>query len=289
MTYTSRCIHYFYILKKLGYIHVIFLRFGDMTARTCLSKWLQPHFNKYPNFGAASKSLAAFFKVDSSIGQMRMMAVQKQTELMKKSKPQVKRTHGSSDGSEDEKPKMEVLTDIYNLGSCKQTAKEEVASSIFAQSSQGISFSSQSSHDSEGNAGKVNIVNINQKKKKIKLSANKCTDFSSNETKQESEIECKRASSSKNEAQNMALVYTKRLQACFGKGKAWDLFKSCFRKYKELKKFEELVPVLNEIVQKQDEEDTLLEDFKCFVVAKDLSEFHLFCNVTAPQLLLHKK
>merc|ERR1712118_166559 len=130
-----------------------------------------------------------------------------------------------------------------------QTVKKEVASSIFAQSSQGISFSSQTTHESEGNAGKVNIVNINQKKKKIKLSANKCSDFSSIDAKQMPAIECKKESSSKNEAQNMALVYTKRLQACFGKGKAWDLFKSCFRKYKELKSFEELVPVLNEIVQ----------------------------------------
>ena len=62
------------------------------------------------------KSLASFFKVDSYVGHQRQAAVQKQTEMMQKSKAQVKRTHRSSDDSEeDSKPKLEVLQDIYNV------------------------------------------------------------------------------------------------------------------------------------------------------------------------------
>ena len=135
-----------------------------MTARTCLSKWLQPHFNKFANFGAASKSLASFFKVDSYVGHQRLMAVQRQTEMMQKSKAQVKRSHKSSDDSEeDSKPKLEVLQDIYNVQSGGE--KPVVASSIYAQSSKGIDFSCSQKQES-GGEGKV-AVNPAPKRKKI--------------------------------------------------------------------------------------------------------------------------
>ena len=42
-------------------------------------RWLQPHFQKYPNLGAAIKSVANFFKVDGVVGSLRMAAVEAQT------------------------------------------------------------------------------------------------------------------------------------------------------------------------------------------------------------------
>ena len=248
-----------------------------MTARTCLSKWLQPHFQKYPNFGAASKSLAAFFKVDSPVGQERMMAVQKQTELMQQGKNKgIKRSISSTDTSEDNKPKAEVLQDIYNVD-IKQE-KEEVASSIFCQSSQGISFSSVPIKPIIKQEPQVTIHSA-PKKKKIKLSTNKSTNFSDTTSEVKSEV---KAEPVKDERTNL-VQYTKRLQELLGKDKL-PMMKSCLKSYKAKQSFEELGPLLREIVMNQDEDDTILEEFKCFVLARDLSDFHLFCNVTAPQL-----
>ena len=257
-----------------------FCRFGDMTARTCLSKWLQPHFQKYRNFGEASKSLAAFFKVDSQIGQMRMLAVQKQTELMQQGKNKgIKRSISSSDTSEDIKPKTEVLQDIYNVD-IKQESKEEVANSIFCQSSQGISFSSTSVPIKPVIKAEPQVtIHAAPKKKKIKLSTNKSTNFS--DTTSEAQTVSK-AEPVKDERTSL-VQYSKRLQELLGKDKL-PMMKSCIRSYKAKQSFEELGPLLNEIVMKQDEGDTILEEFKCFVMARDLSDFHLFCNVTAPQL-----
>ena len=262
---------------------VIFLdsRFGDMTARTCLSKWLQPHFNKFANFGAASKSLASFFKVDSYVGHQRLMAVQKQTEMMQKSKAQVKRSHKSSDDSEEDiKPKLEVLQDIYNV---KSGEEKPVASSIYAQSSNGIDFSCSQKQPETVGEGKV-AINLAPKRKKIKVTANKCSSFadpqSSEGTMEASDKETPKVSQETNLAKN----YIKRLQSALGTSEM-ATFKSCLKEYKVNNDFQSVVPILMVIAKRQMPGEAILEDFKCFVKGKDLSDFHLFCNVTVPNML----
>ena len=264
---------------------VIFLdsRFGDMTARTCLSKWLQPHFNKFANFGVASKSLASFFKVDSYVGHQRLMAVQKQTEMMQKSKAQVKRSHKSSDDSEeDSKPKLEVLQDIYNVKSGGE--KPAVASSIYAQSSNGIDFSCSQKQES-GGEGKV-AVNPAPKRKKIKIAANRCGSFNDPQSSGEATetIGNKEAPKISQETNNMAKNYIKRLQSALGTSEM-ATFKSCLKEYKVNNDFQSIVPILMLIAKRETPGEGILEDFKCFVKGKDLSDFHLFCNVTVPNML----
>ena len=277
---------------------VVFLdtRFGDPAAKACLSKWLQPHFSKYSNFGAASKSLAAFFKVDSSVGQMRREAVQRQTELMQKSNSTaqvkgIKRSHGSSDDNDDVKPNAEVLQDIYNVD-CKKDPGS-VAASIYAQSSQGISFASHSKDVK--NEGKVQIHSLH-KKKKIKLATSKCVSFDDSETVNPgssisssgitpaSSVDIIRHKNPDRQDTNVAKSYIKRLKATLN-SEEMSAFKNCIQKYKSNNDFQDLTPVLMSIVKKQVEGDSLLEEFKVFLKGKDLSEFHLFCTVTAPKML----
>ena len=259
---------------------VIFLdsRFGDVTARTCLSKWLQPHFNKFANFGAASKSLASFFKVDSYVGHQRQLAVKNQTEMMQKSKAKVKRPHKSSDDSEEDiKPKAEVLQDIYNV---EGGGEKCIASSIYAQSSKGIDFSSQQNKDIEVE-GKV-TVGLAPKRKKIKIAANKCVSFTKPQSG-ESSIGNEETSKVSQET-NLAKNYIKRLQSALGSSEL-ATFKSCLKEYKTNNDFQSIVPILMLIAQREIPGDGILEDFKCFVKGKDLSDFHLFCNVTVPNML----
>jgi len=261
---------------------VIFLdsRFGDMAARTCLSKWLQPHFNKFANFGAASKSLASFFKVDSYVGHQRQAAVQKQTEMMQKSKAQVKRTHRSSDDSEeDSKPKLEVLQDIYNV---KGEGEKAVASSIYAQSSAGIDFSCSQKQES-GGEGKV-AVGIAPKRKKIKIAANNCTSFNDPQSSEESKVKIDNKDTPKvSQETNLAKNYIRRLQSALN-GSEMATFKSCLKEYKVKNDFQSIVPILMVIAKREIPGEGILQDFKCFVKGKDLSDFHLFCNVTVPNM-----
>ena len=259
---------------------VIFLdsRFGDVTARTCLSKWLQPHFNKFANFGAASKSLASFFKVDSYVGHQRQLAVKNQTEMMMKSKAKVKRPHKSSDDSEEDiKQKADVLQDIYNV---EGGGEKCIASSIYAQSSKGIDFSSQQNKDIEVE-GKV-TVGLAPKRKKIKIAANKCVSFTKPQSG-ESSIGNEETSKVSQET-NLAKNYIKRLQSALGSSEL-ATFKSCLKEYKTNNDFQSIVPILMLIAQREIPGDGILEDFKCFVKGKDLSDFHLFCNVTVPNML----
>ena len=259
---------------------VIFLdsRFGDVTARTCLSKWLQPHFNKFANFGAASKSLASFFKVDSYVGHQRQLAVKNQTEMMQKSKAKVKRPHKSSDDSEEDiKQKADVLQDIYNV---EGGGEKCIASSIYAQSSKGIDFSSQQNKDIEVE-GKV-TVGLAPKRKKIKIAANKCVSFTKPQSG-ESSIGNEETSKVSQET-NLAKNYIKRLQSALGSSEL-ATFKSCLKEYKTNNDFQSIVPILMLIAQREIPGDGILEDFKCFVKGKDLSDFHLFCNVTVPNML----
>ena len=265
-----------------------------MTARNCLSRWLQPHFTKYPNFGQATKSLATFFKVDSAVGQLRLQAVRQQTEMMQKSKAAqqvgggVKRPHRSSSDSGDEK-KSEDLQDLYNVD-CKKE-KDVVASSIFAQSSEGISFCKSANSTSNCNSKSIDTdqkqaTSSAPKKKKIKIAANKAFSDSpcnSDEVKKENDSGASNSQVQPNK--NVARSWIKRFQKLYGAETTNQVFKDCIRQYKTSDDFNTLLPVLGLIVKKRQEDEALLEDFKTFVTTRHLSDFQTFLDVTLPQLL----
>ena len=262
---------------------VIFLdtRFGDMTARTCLSRWLQPHFTKFTNFGQATKSLAAFFKVDSSVGQMRMLAVKHQTELMNKSKPTVaagtKRNKSSSD-EEKESPPTENLHDLYNSQGIN--ANESFASSIFATSSTGISFASSSSSSNLKQNRPAFKDGSQPKRKKIKITLNTMDEDQSDPKKESKDI-----NKESQGAKDVARSWIKRFQKIHGPDKTNKVFKDCIRQYKSSDEFSSLLPLLQCVIEKLDDDEDLLRDFQSFVTTKHLSDFQTFLNVTVPQLI----
>ena len=274
------------IRHSRDYGAVIFLdnRFGDTVAKNCLSKWLQPHFTKYTSLGPAIKSLAGFFKKDGSIGQLRQQAVQKQTDFINQSKSKgVKRPLNTSDSEDGDKAKSvdtESLRDIYNIAGEK---KEEVASSIFAQSSGGITFVSQVSSERKNDVSTSSASNasVAPKKKKIKISSNRGPTFNvdGEETSSKSEQENdKRA-----HVTNLSVNYIRRLKQALSSSNMAQ-FKSSIKEYKAEDKFEVLVPILCLISKTMSADVTLLEDFRVFVKARHLSDFELFCNVTAKNL-----
>ena len=289
------------IRHSRDYGAVIFLdnRFGDTVARNCLSKWLQPHFTKYPSLGPAIKNLAAFFKKDSSVGNLRRQAVQKQTDFINQSKSKgTKRPLKTSDSDEGDKPvETESLRDIYGAPSDAAVGvkKEGVASSIFAQSSEGISFASQmpserKSRDDVVSSKSSASVSLAPKKKKIKITASRGPAFSDDVSEGTSSSSVKNSGQEnvssngqevKSEVANLSVNYLRRIKQALSSSEMAQ-FKSCLKEYKAEEKFEALVPVLCVIAKTKTE--GLLEDFRVFVKAKHLSDFELFCNVTSKGL-----
>jgi len=232
------------IRHSRDYGAVIFLdnRFGDTTARNCLSKWLQPHFAKYNSLGPAIKNLASFFKKDSSIGNLRQQAVQKQTDFINLSKSKgIKRPMRTSDSDEGDKPvEAESLRDIYNTtGEKKEEAA--VASSIFAQSSGGISFASQIIKESRTENDRAVSVSsssssVAPKKKKIKISTNRILPFStdsgeSSSVKTGQENVSINTSESNSEVTNLSVNYIKRIKQALSASEMAQ-FKSNIKEYK---------------------------------------------------------
>merc|ERR1719219_639779 len=283
------------IRHSRDYGAVIFLdnRFGDQVARNCLSKWLQPHFTKYPSLGPAIKNLASFFKKDSSIGHLRQQAVQKQTDFINKSKG-IKRPLKTSDSDDGDKPdNTESLRDIYGGASDGAAGgkKEEVASSIFAQSSEAISFASQAPRERSELPSRPSVsASLAPKKKKIKISSSRSLAFnedvsdgpsSSSLKNSEQENVSNNGQQSRPEITNLSVNYLKRIKQALSISEMAQ-FKSSLKEYKAEEKFEALVPVLCVIAKTKTE--GLLEDFRVFVKAKHLSDFELFCNVTSKGL-----
>ena len=285
------------IRHSRDYGAVIFLdnRFGDNVARNCLSKWLQPHFTKYPSLGPAIKNLAAFFKKDSSIGHLRQQAVQKQTDFINQSKSKgIKRPLKTSDSEDGDKPDdAESLRDIYGVASDGGAGakKGDVASSIFAQSSEGISFASQAPRERTEVPSKTSVgASLVPKKKKIKISAGRSLAFdkdvsdgasSSSLKNSEQENVSNNGQESRSEITNLSVNFLKRIKQALSISEMAQ-FKSSLKEYKAKEKFEVLVPVLCVIAKTKTE--GLLEDFRVFVKAKHLSDFELFCNVTSKGL-----
>ena len=289
------------IRHSRDYGAVIFLdnRFGDVVARNCLSKWLQPHFTKYPSLGPAIKNLAAFFKKDSSIGHLRQQAVQKQTDFINQSKSKgIKRPLKTSDSDDGDKPvETESLRDIYGVapGAGAAVKKEGVATSIFAQSSEGISFAIQlpgerKVRDDEMPSKTSAGTSQAPKKKKIKISASRGLAFTEGESggtssssvkNSEQENVSNNGQESRPEVTNLSVNYLRRIKQALSSSEMAQ-FKSCLKEYKAEEKFEALVPVLCVIAKTKT--DGLLEDFRVFVKAKHLSDFELFCNVTSKGL-----
>ena len=287
------------IRHSRDYGAVIFLdnRFGDTVARNCLSKWLQPHFTKYASLGPAIKSLAAFFKKDSSIGHLRQQAVQKQTDFINQSKSKgIKRPLKTSDSDDGDKPvEVKSLRDIYGVASAGAAGvkKEDVASSIFAQSSEVISFASQAPGERKSRENEVlskTSTSLAPKKKKIKISSSRSLAFnedtsdgasSSAVKNSEQENISHNGQESRSEITNLSVNYLKRIKQALSISEMAQ-FKSSLKEYKATEKFEALVPVLCVIAKTK--ADSLLEDFRVFVKAKHLSDFELFCNVTSKGL-----
>ena len=278
------------IRHSRDYGAVIFLdnRFGDTTARNCLSKWLQPHFAKYTSLGPAIKSLANFFKKDGSIGQQRQEAVQKQTDFINQSKSKgVKRPLKSSSSDDGDKAMdAEALRDIYNTAG----EKKEVASSIFAESSGGISFANNVARErrEEPLASSSSGASLAPRKKKIKISTNRSLAFTdqggeSSSVRSGQENVCSNPPDSRSEVTNLSVNYIKRIKQALSPTNMAQ-FKSSIKEYKAEDKFEALVPILCLIAKTQSGDGNLLEDFRVFVKSKHLSDFELFCNVTVKSL-----
>ena len=293
------------IRHSRDYGAVIFLdnRFGDVVARNCLSKWLQPHFTKYPSLGPAIKNLAAFFKKDSSIGHLRQQAVQKQTDFINQSKSKgIKRPLKTSDSDDGDKPvETESLRDIYGVApeAAAGVKKEGMATSIFAQSSEAISFATQMPRQGKGKDGEMPSktsagagTSQAPRKKKIKISASRGLAFTEDVSEGTSSSSVKNSEQenvssngqereSTAEVTNLSVNYLRRIKQALSSSEMAQ-FKSSLKEYKAKEKFEALVPVLCVITKTKT--DGLLEDFRVFVKAKHLSDFELFCNVTSKGL-----
>eukprot|EP00092_Neocalanus_flemingeri_P017682 GFUD01019128.1.p1 GENE.GFUD01019128.1~~GFUD01019128.1.p1 ORF type:complete len:936 (+),score=293.78 GFUD01019128.1:31-2838(+) len=257
---------------------VIFLdtRFGDHNAKISLSCWLQPFFQKYTSIGVAIKGLANFFKVDSSVGMLRHSAVMKQTALIEASrgiKRPLPQSDADSDKHQDDDQHALPLSELYQD---KPQARQNVAQSIFSTSSASINFSSLPSRTT-GSGVMAAPLPVGQKRKKIRLTSNKAvadTDNTGGDEGEESEVKTR----------NMAMEYVARLKRILGV-EDMKQFKSAMQQYKVLKRFDALVPVLkNVILAHVSKDENLVEDFKVFIKRDHLSDFDLFCNVTAASL-----
>ena len=252
---------------------VIFLdtRFGDHNARISLSRWLQPFFQKYTSIGVAIKGLANFFKVDSSVGLLRKSAVSEQTALIEASRG-IKRPLSEQDSDSDRHQQHDQpAVNLPELYQDKPQAKQEVAQSIFSTSSASIAFSSMT-RPATGNTVMAAPLLVGQKRKKIKLTSNKS--LAEEDGKEESEVGTR----------NMAMEYVARLKRILG-AEEMKQFKSSMQQYKVLKQFDVLVPVLKNVIMTHVSTDEhLVRDFKVFIKRDHLSDFELFCNVTAASL-----
>jgi len=259
---------------------VIFLdtRFGDHQARTSLSRWLQPFFQKYTNIGVAIKGLANFFKVDSAVGVLRQSTVAKQTAMIEASRG-IKRSLPQEDNNVH--VNQDIQKDTMNLAECYQSnslQKEIKAQDIYSTSSATITFNNIMKRPSESSVmGPPSI--IGQKKKRIKVTSNKSI------TVKEENVE---QGTSKEEAEsatvNNAMVYVRRLKKLLNE-EEMKQFKAGMTEYKKKKQFDMLVPLLkNVILAYQSKDMNLIRDFKVFISREHLSDFDLFCNVTAASL-----
>ena len=200
----------------------------------------------------------------------------------------VKRHHTSSSESGDEL-KSENLQDLYNTDTKKD--KDTVASSIFAQSSEGISFC----NSVAAVAGCSNLtskpetkplISTAPKKKKIKLASNRAfSDTSCNSYDVKKENDSKASNTEVQPNKNVARSWIKRFQKLYGADTTNQVFKDCIRQYKTSDDFNTLLPVLGLIVKKREEDEALLVDFKTFITTRHLSDFQTFLDVTLPQLL----
>ena len=82
----------------------------------------------------------------------------------------------------------------------------------------------------------------------------------------------------------MAMEYVARLKKVLG-AEEMKQFKTAMQQYKIKKQWHVLVPVLkNVILVHQSSDENLVRDFKVFIKRDHLSDFDLFCNVTAASL-----
>jgi len=261
---------------------VIFLdtRFGDQQARISLSRWLQPFFQKYTNIGIAIKGLANFFKVDSAVGALRQAAVAHQTALIEASRG-IKRSHSADDeeGHDKHKFRNAVQQDaqpMINLAERYQNnplIKENMAQDIYSTSSTTITFNN-IPKKTTGITDMAPPVMVGQKKKKIRVTSNKSIIVDEKATKEEAVSNTK----------SSAMEYVCRLKKLLS-DEQMKHFKAAITEYKRNKLFEVLIPMLkNVILVQQAKDENLVEDFKVFISREHLSDFDLFCNVTAGSL-----
>ena len=253
---------------------VIFLdtRFGDHQAKVSLSRWLQPFFQKYTNIGVAIKGLANFFKVDSSIGVLRQSAVSKQTAMIEASRG-IKRPMSQQDDGDKPQQDDQPALDLAERYQDRPQVKAEVAQDIYSTSSSHITFNNITRKEGGGQLMAAPMM-VGQKRKKIKLTSNKSLPEKQEAGNDESEAGTR----------NMAMEYVARLKKMLGT-EEMKQFKTAMQQYKIKKQFDVLVPVLkNVILVHQSSDENLVRDFKVFIKRDHLSDFDLFCNVTAASL-----
>merc|ERR1719470_666055 len=253
---------------------VIFLdtRFGDHQAKVSLSRWLQPFFQKYTNIGVAIKGLANFFKVDSSIGMLRQSAVSKQTALIEASRG-VKRPMPQQDECDKLQQDDQPALDLAERYQDRPQVKAEVAQDIYSTSSSTITFNNITRKEGGSQLMAARMM-VGQKRKRIRVTSNKSMPEKQEAGNEESETGTR----------NMAMEYVARLKKMLGEDEMKQ-FKTAMQQYKILKQFNVLVPVLkNVILVHQPSDENLVKDFKVFIKRDHLSDFDLFCNVTAASL-----
>jgi len=253
---------------------VIFLdtRFGDHQAKVSLSRWLQPFFQKYTNIGVAIKGLANFFKVDSSIGMLRQSAVSKQTAMIEASRG-VKRPMPQQDEDDKHLQDGQPALDLAERYQDKPQVIAAVAQDIYSTSSSTITFNNITRKEGGAQLMAAPMM-VGQKRKKIRVTSNKSAPEKQEVGSEESEAGTR----------NMAMEYVARLKKMLG-AEEMQQFKTAMQQYKILKQFTVLVPVLkNVILVHQPNDENLVRDFKVFIKRDHLSDFDLFCNVTAASL-----
>jgi len=268
---------------------IVFLdnRFGDIQARQAMSRWLQPFFQNHAQIGAAIKGMASFFKTDSLIGKQRGDVIAEQTAMMNNSKG-LKRCRVEVNYEEETVPVV-TATD-YAGGALDHPT---TAGNIFATSSDGINFQSQSSTADEHVflAPKPVTLAQSMRKKKIKVAVKgfpsvqpPCGDENGaknvNASKSPLSSGEQSVHSSADSAQDVAKKYVALLKDTLT-GNEFILFKQAIKYYKSHADLKHVTSILDTVMVKYIVgRPELLTGFSVFIKKHHQEEFEKFCELT---------
>jgi len=243
---------------------VIFLdhRFGDHAARSSLSKWLQPFFQKFAHPGPAVQAIATFFKTDSAVGQERRAVVAEHAAAVAASRP-AKRPLAEVQPCRQEAAPSAPEAAMYRAPAPATTAR---ASDIYSTSSTAIGFATVAPAAPCCSSSQAPAP----KRKRIKLI---------NPLAFPSSAEVEEGQAAAGRPTNSSLAeYVSGLKQVLRK-EGLQRFAAAMKEYKVKSEFRLLEEVLeNLILDKAREHPALLTNFRAFVKETHRKEFDVFCE-----------